>query len=267
MNPKVNREKMISIMFESFNVPNCYVAIQAVLSLYAAGRTTGLVVDSGDGVSHTVPVFEGFSIPHAVTKMDIAGRVLTNWAQKLLLNHGHNFTSSAELEIVKDIKEKTCFVAQNFEEEKAEAEGSSAKDVTYTLPDKSVITVKAEVRMSCPELLFRPQLDGKSCKSLDALTMHSVTESDIDVRKALLANLILSGGTTMYEGLPARLKQEVTNKAPAGAEVKVIAQPDRKFAVWTGGSTLASLSTFASSWISYAEYEEHGAAIVHRKCN
>ena len=97
--------------------------------------------------------------------------------------------------------------------------------------------------------------------------MHSVTESDIDVRKALLANLILSGGTTMYEGLPSRLKAEVTNKAPAGAEVKVIAQPDRKFAVWLGGSTLASLSTFASSWISAADYEEHGASIIHRKCN
>jgi len=267
MNPKANRERMISIMFESFGVPNAYVQIQAVLSLYANGRTTGLVVDSGDGVSHTVPVFEGFSIPHAIAKMDIAGRVLTNWCQKLLLNHGHNFTSSAELEIVKDIKEKTCYVAENFEEEKAAAEGSSAQDMSYTLPDKSVITVKAEVRMSCPELLFKPSLDGKSCKSLDELTMHSVNESDIDVRKSLLANLILSGGTTMYENLPQRLKAEVTAKAPAGAEVKVIAQPDRKFAVWTGGSTLASLSTFASSWITAADYEEHGAAIVHRKCN
>jgi actin-related protein len=267
MNPKANRERMITIMFESFNVPNAYVQIQAVLSLYAAGRTTGLVVDSGDGVSHTVPVFEGFSIPHAITKMEIAGRVLTNWCQKLLLNHGHNFTSSAELEIVKDIKEKTCYVAENFEEEKAQAEGSSAKDMAYTLPDKSVITVKAEVRMSCPELLFKPSLDGKTCKSLDDLTMHSVNESDIDVRKALLSNLILSGGTTMYENLPQRLKAEVAAKAPAGAEVKVIAGPDRKFAVWTGGSTLASLSTFASSWVTAADYEEHGAAIVHRKCN
>jgi len=121
--------------------------------------------------------------------------------------------------------------------------------------------------MSCPELLFKPTLDGKSCKSLDGLTMHSVNESDIDVRKALLSNLILSGGTTMYEGLSQRLKAEITAAAPVGAEVKVIAQPDRKFAVWTGGSTLASLSTFASSWITAADYEEHGAAIVHRKCN
>jgi len=111
-NPKMNREKMVQIMFETFGVPNTYVAIQAVMSLYAAGRTTGLVVDSGDGVTHTVPVFEGFSVPHAVEKMDIAGRVLTNYLQKLLLeNCAEGFTSTAELEIVKNIKEELCYVA------------------------------------------------------------------------------------------------------------------------------------------------------------
>merc|ERR1712173_315067 len=106
-NPKANREKMVQIMFDTFETTNCYVAIQAVMSLYAAGRTTGLVVDSGDGVTHTVPVFEGFSVPHAVEKMDIAGRVLTNYLQKLLLESiAEGFTSSAELEIVKNIKEE-----------------------------------------------------------------------------------------------------------------------------------------------------------------
>ena len=114
-NPRENRERMLQTMFESFEVRNMYVAIQAVMSLYANGRATGLVVDSGDGVSHTVPVFEGFSIPHAIEKMDIAGRLITEYAQKLLLESGHSFTSTAELEIVKDIKEKLCFVAQGFE--------------------------------------------------------------------------------------------------------------------------------------------------------
>merc|ERR1712072_1125911 len=116
-NPKANREKMVQIMFETFEVQNIYVAIQAVMSLYAAGRTTGLVVDAGDGVSHTVPVFEGFSLPHAVEKMEIAGRVLTMHMQKLLLEAGHAFNSAAEIEIVRDMKEKLCYVAQNFEEE------------------------------------------------------------------------------------------------------------------------------------------------------
>ena len=115
-NPKENRERMVQIMFETFGVPNTYVAIQAVMSLYAAGRTTGLVVDSGDGVTHTVPVFEGYAVPHAVEKMDIAGRCLTNYLQKLLLEQtAESFTSTAEMEIVKGIKEDLCYVAQNYE--------------------------------------------------------------------------------------------------------------------------------------------------------
>ena len=97
-NPKLNREKMVTLMFEAFEVKNVHVAIQAVMSLYSAGRTTGLVVDSGDGVTHTVPVFEGYSIPHAVEKMDIAGRVLTEFLAKLLLeNNAESFTSPSEL--------------------------------------------------------------------------------------------------------------------------------------------------------------------------
>jgi actin len=127
-NPKENREKMTTIMFETFQVKNMYVAIQAVMSLYAAGRTTGLVCDSGDGVTHTVPVFEGFSIPHAVEKMEIAGRLLTTYMQKLLLERGESLTSSAELEIVRDIKEKLCYVAQNYEEESQQAQNSSEMD-------------------------------------------------------------------------------------------------------------------------------------------
>merc|ERR1712083_855425 len=266
-NPKANREKMITIMFETFEVQNSYVAIQAVMSLYSAGRTTGLVVDSGDGVSHTVPVYEGFSVPHAVEKMEIAGRVLTNYLQKLLLeNMAESFTSSAELEIVKNIKEELCYVAQNYDEEKAQCIASSENDMPYKLPDKRVINVPGSVRITAPELLFKPELNGKSCKSMPALAWQSVQSSDIDIRKELTRNLILSGGTTMYKGLPDRLKDEIVALAPAGAEIKVIASADRKFAVWKGASTFSSLSTFASSWITKADYDEHGAGIVHRKC-
>ena len=266
-NPKANRERMLTAMFESFEVKNMYVAIQAVMSLYANGRSTGLVVDSGDGVTHTVPVFEGFSIPHAIEKMEIAGRVITDYAQKLLLENGHSFTSTAELEIVKDIKEKLCFVAQDWDAESAAADASSELDQAYTLPDRSQITVKGKVRMMVPELIFKPDLNGKSCQSIQALAWMSVDKSDVDVRRDLLKNVIMSGGTTMYEGIADRLKSEITALAPPSSEIRIVASPDRKYAVWKGASTLASLSTFAASWISKEEYEEHGASIVHRKCS
>jgi len=255
-------------MFETFQVKNMYVAIQAVMSLYAAGRTTGLVVDSGDGVSHTVPVFEGFTIPHAVEKMEIAGRVLTKYLQKLLQESiGRSFTSSAEVEIVRDIKEKLCFVAQNYDSENSAANNSSEFDKNYELPDKQVINIPAHVRMTAPELLFKPELDGKTCASLHRLAYNSIKGSDVDVRKDLSKNIILSGGTTMYDGLSDRLKNEVANLLAQGAEVRIIASADRKYAVWKGGSTLASLSTFTSQWVTAADYDEQGAGIIHRKCS
>lgn len=267
LNPKINRERMTQVMFESFNTPGIYIAIQAVLSLYSSGKTTGLVLDSGDGVTHFVPIFEGFAFPHSIVRVNLAGHDLTEYLLRILSERGLQFNSSSEKEIVRDIKEKLTYMSLDYEMELKESSKSASVEMKYEMPDGEVITIGNE-RFRCPEAMFKPNLLGKEFSGIHEQVYNAIMKSDIDIRKDLYSNIILSGGNTMFQGLPERLTKEVQKLAPSASssKVKVFAMPERKYSVWVGGSILSALSNFQCMWITKSEYDEAGPQIVHRKC-
>ncbi|KAF7694686.1 actin [Cucumispora dikerogammari] len=265
LNPTKNRVQMGTTLFEKFGARNIQISIQAVLSLYASGRTTGMIYDSGDGVTHFVPVYEGYALKHAIKRLDIAGREITLYLASLMTANNSRMCTSAEKEIVRDIKEKLSYVAENFEAEIEKYNKNPKKYVsTFELPDHSKISIFSE-KFKSAELLFNPSLRGFESPGVHEMIYNSIMSCDIDLRKELYKNIVMSGGSTMIKGLPERMKAEVKALAPESAEVNIIAPAERKYAVWIGGSILASLSSFQKCWISAATYEEGGEELLKKK--
>ena len=260
LNPKASREKTTELMFETFHSPALFIANSGTLLLHSTGCTTGVAVSSGEGVTYAVPVYDGHSIPHATIRLDLGGRDLTQYLTKLLAQHG---CLKVEREVVNDIK-TVCYMALDFECETKLASGTGL-ETRYMLPDGRTIFLNDQ-RFRCPEALFQPSLVGKQCPGLHQCCYDSIVKSESDIRKDLFANIVVSGGSTMFPFLDERLQKEMTALALPTMSAKVTAAPSRKYGVWIGGALLASQSSVESSWISKAAYEECGPSIVHSMC-
>ncbi|XP_012277552.1 actin-related protein 2 isoform X2 [Orussus abietinus] len=275
MNPTKNREKMIQVMFEKYGFAGTYIAVQAALTLYAQGLISGVVVDSGDGVTHICPVFEEYTLHHLTRRLDIAGRDITMYLIKLLLLRGYAFNHSADFETVRMMKEKLCYIGYNIETEEKLARETTVLMESYTLPDGRVIKVGGE-RFAAPEALFQPHLINVEALGIAELVFSTIQSADIDMRSELYKHIVLSGGSTMYPGLPSRLEREIkqlyvqrvlkNDTAKLGKfKIRIEDSPRRKDMVFVGGAVLAEITKDRDSfWITREEYEENGLNVLKK---
>ncbi|XP_048205767.1 actin-related protein T2 [Perognathus longimembris pacificus] len=263
LNPRENREKTAEVMFESFQVPAFYLSDQAVLALYASACVTGLVVDSGDGVTCTVPVFEGYSLPHAVSKLHVGGKDVADALRRLLLAGGRPFPCALDKAVVDDIKEKLCYVALEPEKELSRRAEEALRE--YRLPDGNVLRV-GDPLFRAPEALFSPELLGVQSPGLAKMAATSVAKCDADIQKTLFGEIVLAGGGTLFQGLDDRLLRELEQLAAKGTPIKITAPPDRWFSTWIGASIVTSLSSFKQMWVTASDFKEFGTSVVQRRC-
>lgn len=261
VNPRKNRERTAEIMFESFNVPALFVSMQAVLALYASGRTTGVVLDSGDGITQAVPIYEGFALPLSIVRTDVAGRDITKFLKFLIRKEGLILNTTAEFEVVKKLKEQACYILSN----PSRALEGADENVQYTLPDGHGISIGHSTRIKAPEILFRPDLIGSESEGIHEVLMNSIAKSDLELRKIFLENIVLSGGSTLFRGFGDRLLSEVKKATPKTSRVRILSPSKRLYSTWIGGSILANLGSFKRMWVTKREYEEEGFRAIHKK--
>jgi len=289
LNTPENREYTAEIMFESFNVPGLYIAVQAVLSLAASwtrrqvgDRTlTGVVIDSGDGVTHVIPVAEGYVIGSCIKHIPIAGRSITSFIQQLLREREIGIPPEQSLETAKAIKERYCYMCPNIAKEFNKFDSEPAKYIKQYTGVNSITKKEFNVdvgyeRFLGPEIFFHPEFANPDFTVPISETVDSVVQNcPIDVRRGLYKNIVLSGGSTMFKDFGKRLERDIkrsvnmrleattslTGQAPKPIDVQVISHQMQRYAVWFGGSMLASTPEFYNVCHTKAQYDEFGPSI------
>ncbi|KAK0730246.1 Actin, cytoplasmic [Lasiosphaeris hirsuta] len=252
-----SRRMTTQIVFESFNVPSFYPVYAEVLSIFASGRTTGLNIHSSDTFTSFTPVYEGIALQHRPNRSQFGGRDMTTYLQKCLSWNGHE----VDTKVAKDIKESLCYIPLDYYNEFAT--GAVYKAQPYTLPDGQVI-LAADERVRPPQMLFEGMGASEEAHCSAVNMIHRCPEF---IRVDLAANVVLSGGSMRFRGMQDRMRSEIQDRAdPKWGPVRVVALDEGRYPAWTGGSLLASISTFSQMSISATEYNETGPSIVDRKC-
>ena len=250
LNPISNKIKIFEILFEKIGVGAINIEPQAKCSLFAEGIDTGIVLDSGDGVTHCIPVSDGAILKHNIERMDIAGRHITEYLVRLLQKKGYAFNSSADFDFVRELKEKYCFVSNDIENDRRLERETSFYNSYHLLPDETRIRISDE-KFEAPEILFNPSLIGKEYDGIPYMMMKSINKCPIDCRKGLYSGIVLSGATTLFPGFASRIENEIKKLYKETAlklakekkikiNINVIDSPKRKYAVFIGASIIAN---------------------------
>lgn len=260
-----DREKMLEMMFETFNCASTYLVAQSVLAAYSVGKSTGISIDCGHTSLNFAPIYEGFLQRHCVQHIPIAGKDINDILINLLIKNGQVIDSKMQKQSIIKAKESFCFLRHDNEDEIEKKKEEETKE--WELPDKKKITINKE-RFQATEVIFDPKQFGYDYPNFQELFKKTVKGIDSDLREIMLANIIFNGGTTLIKGFKSRVTQEIEQ---AGQDYefkkKVHTYPEAQFMAWLGGSILTSLTNFENLWITKAEYKEEGkATIVHKKC-
>ncbi|GJD10109.1 Actin-6 [Galdieria sulphuraria] len=266
LNPLKQRERMVEMLFEVFHIPALYIASQSMLALYSSGKTTGIVVDSGDSMTSVVPIYEGYTVQNGIQQQDISGKHLEQYLARLLWKKGYRFgLHHRENDIIRTMKENSCYIALDYQKEMEHFKQGKLKGKCFQLPDDSQITLDIEC-FQCPEMLFHPQLVGIQSYGLIDMVCKCIQEIPYNIRKDLWNNIVLSGGSMMITGIQDRLKKDLKNNIPSTAAFHIFRLPDARLSTWLGGSILGNLPSFEKICMTLEEYHELGAAMIHERC-
>ena len=252
INPTENREKMASIMFETFGVPQYYASDTGILSLYSTGNTTGTVIEIGDSLINIIPIHEAYEIENACITLQNGGRNIVESLAYSLRCEWFSFAKIKEdnFEIVRDIMEKLCCLPLNNEK-------ITEKYEKYELPDGIFIEIDSS-RFKCPEDFY--------CNNrIPELVYDSIMKCNSNIHNKLFSNIVLSGGITKMKGFAERIQHDLASCAPSGSQIQILQENDPEYSAMLGGDILSQVGTFPAMSISRAEFEEEGPQIVGRK--
>ena len=266
LNPYTNREKIAYTLFENLGVTCLFFASQPILSLFSTSTTSGTVLESGEGVTQSCVVYEGYSLPNSYERFDYGGADVSDYLKTLLKKKGYQFFNSTEFRLISEMKENSCFCfSNNINADIEDVKKALNKNpINYYLPDGTTISI-GEERLLAPEILFHPDLMGKEYLSFSDIIISSINKVDIQLRRKVYENILLSGGNTAIKGLMEKLSNEVKNKTYKNIKVNLNSPAKPEFCCWAGGNIISTLEIFKRMWVTKNDWSEKGSKIVHVK--